>query len=181
MKLTLVIESTQDPGFVPRLIPLLTTMTLEQILQEPFVAELLPPLLEGHGRAIEIIRERAALEDRTIFFDVADRELEGYNKFIPYYLFPEAIYSVGLSRSSFRTKVAVGSNPWTDVDPSTLVNLAAICERYGGGGHARVGAISFPPDQYERAREAAREIVEELRERAGGRQVYSSLPPSPIG
>ena len=23
----------------------------------------------------------------------------------------------------------------------------AVCERYGGGGHARVGAISFPPDQ----------------------------------
>jgi hypothetical protein len=181
MKLTLIIESTQDSGFVPRLIPLLTAMPLEQILQQPFVAELLPPLLEGHGRAIEIIRERAALEDRTIFFDVADRELEGYNKFIPYYLFPDAIYSVGLSRSSFRTKVAVGSNPWTDVDPSTLVNLAAICERYGGGGHARVGAISFPPGEYERAREAAREIVEELRECAKGRQVYSSLPPSPIG
>ena len=28
-----------------------------------------------------------------------------------------------------------------------MVNLAQICERYGGGGHARVGAISFPPDQ----------------------------------
>jgi len=28
-----------------------------------------------------------------------------------------------------------------------MVNLAQVCERYGGGGHARVGAISFPPDQ----------------------------------
>src|SRR5579875_470445 len=39
MKLTLIIESTSDPKFVPRLIPLLTTMPLEQILREPFVAE----------------------------------------------------------------------------------------------------------------------------------------------
>ena len=57
----------------------------------------------------------------------------------------------------------MGSNPWTKADPAKLVNLAAICERYGGGGHARVGAISFPPDQMERAREAAAEIVAELR------------------
>ncbi len=166
MKLTLIIESTPDPDFVPRLIPLLTAMPLDEILEEPFVAALLPPLLEGHRKALDIIGERAACVDGTIFFDVADRELEGYNKFIPYYLFPEAVYSVGLSKSSFRTKVAVGTNPWTSAKPLTLVNLAAICERYGGGGHARVGAISFPPDHYDQARQAAREIVGELRAQA---------------
>ncbi|HEX2918518.1 MAG TPA: phosphoesterase, partial [Edaphobacter sp.] len=46
-----------------------------------------------------------------------------------------------------------------------LANVAAICERYGGGGHARVGAISFPPDREGDARKAAQEIVTELRER----------------
>ena len=43
------------------------------------------------------------------------------------------------------------------------VNLARICERYGGGGHARVGAISFDVTKHEDARRAAFEIVEELR------------------
>ncbi len=43
-----------------------------------------------------------------------------------------------------------------------LANIAAICERYGGGGHARVGAISFPVDKEDEARAAAREIVAEL-------------------
>ncbi|RRA47392.1 phosphoesterase [Acidipila sp. EB88] len=165
MRLTLVIESTSDDSFVPRLIPLLGTQSLEDILEQPFVAELLPPLLQKHREAIEIIRERAKLEQGTIFFDLADRSLEGYNKFIPYYLHPEATYSVGLSRSSFRTKVAVGTNPWTPLikTPEKLVNLAAICERYGGGGHARVGAISFPPDRYDEAKEVAAIVVAELR------------------
>ena len=163
MKLTLIIESTQDAGFVQRLIPLLTTMPLAQILAVPFVAELLEPLLARHAEALEIIGQRARCEKGTIFFDVADRDLEGYNKFIPYYLFPDATYSIGLSKSSFRTKVAVGSNPWTKVDPASLVNLAAICERYGGGGHARVGAISFPPEHYDDAERAAHEVVAELR------------------
>ena len=76
-------------------------------------------------------------------------------------LHPHCVYSVGLSKSSFRTKVSVGSNPWTTV--GHMENLAKICERYGGGGHARVGAISFAPNKFEEARRAAKEIVAELR------------------
>jgi nanoRNase/pAp phosphatase (c-di-AMP/oligoRNAs hydrolase) len=78
-------------------------------------------------------------------------------------LHPEATYSVGLSKSSFRTKIAVGSNPWAKARPEQMLNLSTICERYGGGGHARVGAISFPPNREDQAREAAAEIVRELR------------------
>jgi nanoRNase/pAp phosphatase (c-di-AMP/oligoRNAs hydrolase) len=80
---------------------------------------------------------------------------------VPYYLHPESIYSVGLSKSSFRVKVSVGSNPWASSPP--VVNLARICERYGGGGHARVGAISFNVSEHEAAKQAAQEIVAELR------------------
>lgn len=163
MKLTLIIESTQDPAFIPRLIPLLTEMSLGDVLAQPFVAPLMGPLLERHGQAIELIRSRSEEKDGTIFFDITDQPMEGFNKFIPYYLHPKATYSIGLSKSSFRTKVAVGSNPWTKADPAKMVNLAQICERYGGGGHARVGAISFPPDQADQARLAAAEIVAELR------------------
>ena len=163
MKLTLIIESTQDPAFIPRLIPLLTGMPLAEVLAQPFVGDLLAPLLERHKAAIELIGERAEERDGTIFFDITDQPLEGYNKFIPYYLHPQATYSIGLSKSSFRTKVSVGSNPWTKADPARMVNLAKVCERYGGGGHARVGAISFPADQADQARAAAAEIVAELR------------------
>ena len=117
--------------------------------------------MERHRRSIEILRQRTEFKQGTIFFDITDQDLEGYNKFIPYYLHPSSVYSVGLSRSSFRVKVAVGSNPWTK--ETHMANLASICERYGGGGHARVGAISFPPDRGEEARQAAMEIVHELR------------------
>src|ERR1700690_399461 len=107
--------------------------------------------MERHQRSIDILKERTEFKDRTIFFDVTDQDLEGYNKFVPYYLHPASNYSVGLSKSSFRVKVAVGSNPWTHSE--RLVNLAKICERYGGGGHARVGAISFEVNQHEEARQ----------------------------
>jgi len=163
MKLTLIIESTQDPAFIPKLIPLLTEMPLAEVLAQPFVASLLPPLLESHQQAIGLIRSRSEEKDGTIFFDITDQPMEGFNKFIPYYLHPQATYSIGLSKSSFRTKVAVGSNPWTKADPAKMVNLAQVSERYGGGGHARVGAISFPIGAVDEARKAAHEIATELR------------------
>lgn len=161
MKLTMVIESTTDLSFLPKLIPHMVQKPLGEVIQEPFVAELIPPLLERHRRSIDILRQRSECRLGTIYFDITDHDLEGYNKFIPYYLHPESVYSVGLSSSSFRVKVAVGSNPWTT--RQNLVNLAKICERYGGGGHARVGAISFPVDRADEARKAAAEIVAELR------------------
>jgi len=161
MQLTMVIESSQDPGFVPRLIPYLATRPLAEVIQASFVAPLLPPLLERHQKSVEILRGRMEERDRTLFFDISDQDLEGYNKFVPYYLHPESIYSVGLSKSSFRVKVSVGSNPWAPVAPQ--VNLAKVCERYGGGGHARVGAISFNVTEQAMARRAAQEIVAELR------------------
>jgi len=161
MKLTMIIEATQNPDFVPRLIPLLATKPLGDILKEPFIAPLLPPLLQRHQHSLAVLRKRIESEDGTLFFDISDQELEGYNKFVPYYLHPESIYSVGLSKSTFRVKVSVGSNPWAPAEP--VVNLAKICERYGGGGHARVGAISFDVSQQDAARKASQEIVAELR------------------
>ena len=126
------------------------------------MALVLPPLLERHERSVDVLRQRIESKDGTVYFDITDQDLEGYNKFIPYYLHPESIYSIGLSKSSFRVKVSVGSNPWARED--RLVNLAKICERYGGGGHARVGAISFDVSKSDAARKAAREIVDELRD-----------------
>ena len=164
MQLTMAIEASGE-GFVPRVIPLLTEMSLQEVLDQPFIQAELGPLLERHSAGIELLRERTKLERGVVTFDITDRLTEGYNKFIPYYLHPAATYNVGLSRSSFRTKVAVGTNPWTKVPVAELANVAAICERYGGGGHARVGAVSFPPDREDEARKAAAEIAAELRAR----------------
>lgn len=166
MKLTTVIENAPDGQLGQRLIPLLTEMPLDAIVAEPFIEERLGPLLHAHERSIDLLRQRAVSEHGVITFDITDQAAEGYNKFIPYYLHPEAVYTVGLCRSSFRNKVSVGTNPWTTLPADQLVNIAAICERWGGGGHARVGAISFPVDQPQQARAAAVEIAAELKARA---------------
>jgi hypothetical protein len=163
LKLMMAIEGTSDPAFIPRLIPLLTTQSLATTLQESFVQDQVGPLLEKHHENIRLLRSRASVDAGVITFDITDQPNEGYSKFIPYYLLPEAVYTVGLSRSSFRTKISVGTSPWTTVPASKLANIAAICQRYGGGGHARVGAISLPVEELAEGRRIAAEIIAELK------------------
>lgn len=160
-QITLVIEGARDPDFVPQLIPRLATMPLQQIASLPEIHGEFQRLFSQHLKWAEIIRARGELQRGVLFFDVADQNIEGFNKFIPYYLFPEATYTVSISRSPERIKIAVGSSPWNPA--AEPVNLATMCETYGGGGHAKVAAISLAPGDIDRARHIARRIVEELR------------------
>ncbi len=161
MKLTLVIEGAKGSAIGEKVIRWMRRVGLDEIMAQPEIQEVYAPLYERHLKSIEVIRSRAVQDNGVVYFDLVGQDLEGYNKFIPYRLFPESIYTVSVSMSSFRTKVSVGSNPWAPTAPTH--NLATICERYGGGGHARVGAISFGLDAAEEARKAASEIVEELK------------------
>jgi hypothetical protein len=159
MRLTLVIEASPD-NICEKMIRWMARHPLAEIARKPEVEALFRPLYERHLDSIEVIRARSRCERGVVFFDLVGAGHEGYNKFIPYYVFPESVYTVSVSLSSFRSKVSVGSNPWAPQEP--LHNLATICERYGGGGHARVGAISFEPHELERARAVAAEIASEL-------------------
>jgi len=161
MKLTLVIEGTQGSETVQKIIGWMQRRPLGEIIAEPEIQALYQPLFKRHLENIDIIKGRARQENGVVFFDLTGHDVEGYNKFIPYHLFPTSIYTVSVSPSSFRTKISVGSNPWAPEEPKH--NLATICERYGGGGHARVGAISLPPGELEKARTVAAQIVEELK------------------
>ena len=159
MKVTLVLEAA-EPNPSSRVIPLLTRQSLEEIAQLDWVRSAFDELYRRHLESIDVIRERSRPTGKVVFFDLVDTDHGGYNKFVPYYLFPEATYTVSVSNVSFRTKISVGSNPWASEEPTH--NLASICERYGGGGHSRVGAISYGPKELERARRTAQEIVNEL-------------------
>jgi hypothetical protein len=161
MQLALVIEAAPEPDLVPKLIPHMAVLSLAEMVKLPIVQKYLGSLLERHRRSLDILRDRTDSRGGVIYFDVSDLDLEGYNKFIPYFLHPDALYSVGVSASPIRTKISVGTSPWKEI--SSDVNLASLCEKYGGGGHARVAAISLGPGELVRARQVAQEIAATLR------------------
>lgn len=160
LKLMQVIEGEKDPKFIERIIETLTVKSLDEILESDEIQARLKPILEQHEASIELIKERAHYSRGVVSFDLSDRQIEGYNKFIPYYFYPETTYNVALTQGKHRTKISVGSNPWSP--RPRLHNIAEICERYGGGGHAVVGAVSLAPNELELGKKYMKEIIEIL-------------------
>ena len=160
LQLMQVIEADPDDLFIEQIIRELTVKSLDEVTNSEEVQRRFRPILQQHLETLEVIRSKASSANGVVQFDLVDEGYEGFNKFIPYYLHPEATYSVALTRGTQRTKISVGSNPWAP-RPRTH-NIALICERYGGGGHAVVGAISLKPEEVERGREVLKEIVAEL-------------------
>lgn len=160
LQLMQVIESDPDDAFMEQIIRDLATRTLDEVATSPEVQRRFQPILKQHRETLELVRRKATFERGVVQFDLVDEGMDGFNKFIPYYLYPETTYSVAITRGAHRTKISVGSNPWAE-RPRTH-NIASICERYGGGGHAVVGAISFATNEVEKGRVAMKEIVEEL-------------------
>lgn len=161
LQLMLVIEASRDPAVMQRIILGMQNESLAEIVSDPMIDREFRPLYERHLSMIDLIREAADFKKGVVYFDLSDHDAEGYSKFIPYYLLPDSVYSVSVSLSASRSKVSVGFNPWSP-EPRRH-NLASICERYNGGGHAVVCAISYRPDQIELARQTAKSIAAELR------------------
>jgi hypothetical protein len=161
LKLMLVIEASRDAKLMEKVIRGMQSRSLADLASDPDVQSAFRPLYERHLRTIDLIKDAAEFDRGVVYFDVSGQDAEGYIKFIPYYLYPQFVYSVGVSLSPGRSKVSVGFNPWSP-EPRRH-NLASICERYNGGGHAVVGAISYAPDQIELARKTADAIAAELR------------------
>jgi hypothetical protein len=163
LRIMTLLEATRDPSVPVQVIEAMRRRPLAEIVREPWVEEPLRPLLERHFRSIEAVREATRLEDGVAFADLAAAGIEAGNKFVVYYLFPEARYTVVVSQDAKRAKVSVGSNPWAR-EPRAH-DISRICERYGGGGHPVVGAVTLDPHRIDDARRIAGEIAGLLRVR----------------
>ena len=144
-----------------RLIEAMQREPLSAIAAEPWIAGPLGPILERHRTAIELVRAHARARDGVVEIDLGDTAVEAANKFIAYELFPEAAYTVVVTRDPKRTKVSVGSNPWArrPARARHRAHLRALRRRRPPGG----GRGQLPPGTLPEARRIAAEIASTLR------------------
>jgi hypothetical protein len=161
LRVMTLLEATKDPAVPTQIIEAMRSRPLAEIAAEPWVVRPLQPILEKHRKAVDVFRRLARVEDGVVEIDLTATGIEAANKFIAYDLFPDARYTVVLSQDPKRAKVSVGSNPWSS-RPRTH-DISRLCERYGGGGHPVVGAVSLGPDRLDDARRIAGEIARSLR------------------
>jgi hypothetical protein len=160
LQLMTVVEHLGDDACITKLAGQLLDRPLSEVARAPEVGALYAPLGRQHESFVLLVKERAVERDAVVVVDLSDHTIEAAGKFVTYALFPESAYSVLLSRSKSKCKLSVGYNPWSPLPRRH--NIAAICERYGGGGHPVVGAMSLPVDRIEEARGIMRTVAAEL-------------------
>jgi hypothetical protein len=161
MQLMLLLEASKDPQLCPSVALALAEKTLSEVLDSDLVQGPLDPILAKHHQIVALVKSRIELRKGVATFDLADTGVDAVNKFIAYDKDPATLYTVSVTKGGARCKISLGSSPWRQADRTH--NLAQIAERYGGGGHPAVAAISFAPDKLQDARDAAASIAGELR------------------
>jgi hypothetical protein len=160
LHLMTVVENHGGDAFLQAMVPRLLEEPLEELAKGKDVEDAYAPLAAQHDAYVELVKSHARVSGHVVVVDLSDVVVDAAAKFVTYSLWPESAYSVVLSRSASKCKISIGYNPWSPV--ARTHNIAAICERHGGGGHPVVGAISLPADQAEAARKLTNEIAEEL-------------------
>jgi nanoRNase/pAp phosphatase (c-di-AMP/oligoRNAs hydrolase) len=144
-----------------QLIDCCLTMSIEDILESPDVAERVALYREHAGAAAEQIRRASTVHDQVVVLDLRDEEIiHPTNRFLLYALYPECRVSIhvlwGLRQQN--TVFAVGRSI---VDRSSHVDIGALMLAHGGGGHEAAGTCQI-------ANEDAEAVLGELVETIGG-------------
>ncbi len=160
LQLMTVVEHFADDAFLTKWVPRFLNESIEDVARSPEVAAAYAPLGEQKDAFVELVRGAARESGGVVTVDLSDRVIEVAAKFVTYALYPRSVYSVLLSRSKSKCKISIGFNPWSKVPRKH--NIAAICERWGGGGHPVVGEVSFPANVVDTEREDTKTIADEL-------------------
>jgi hypothetical protein len=160
LQLMTVIEHTGGDAFLSATVPRLLSEPLADVARSADVQAAYAPLERTHRAFVEQVKRHAVERGPVVCVDLTGETTEVAGKFVTYALYPKSAYSVIATRSKSKCKISVGYNPWSGV-PRTH-NIAAICERYGGGGHPVVGAVSVPASATAEAQRILREIADTL-------------------
>ena len=129
------------------LIDVCTTLSVEEILELPDVAERVDLYLEHADRAVEQIQRNATVHGNLVVLDLRDEEvIHPTNRFTIYALFPQCNISIhvlwGLRQQN--TVFATGKSI---IDRSSRTNIGELMLSYGGGGHEAAGTCQVENDE----------------------------------
>jgi hypothetical protein len=151
---------TKDPNYPAWLVTQLRKQTLDQVGRLPEVVgksdeakTLIEAGLDRFSRTVRLNGKDIAV------FDVDSSDVL-INRYSPYRFFPKARYSLGIVRMPDGIKITAMRNPWLQF-PS--VYLGKVFERFGGGGHRRVGSLLLKGSDASNAEGVMKRLLREIR------------------
>lgn len=111
-------------------------------------------------KGLKSVRARARLEKGDVLvFDARRNRDQMISRYAPYYIAPNARYSIGIVRSPDSIGITAMRNPWRKF---RSISLGRAFEKFGGGGHQRVGAVRLPVDQSKRVEDVIQSLLSRM-------------------
>jgi hypothetical protein len=153
----------RTPVDTARYVEWLSHASLAEVANRPEVATAVREVEAERARELESVGDLGVWHGDVVVFDRFDELGARSPGFLGYQLYPTSRYAVSGTRSPSQIKISVGVNPWSTAPPrAEAVDIGALCQRYGGGGHAVVGGITLGGDEIVRARETMAAVIAEL-------------------
>jgi hypothetical protein len=157
-------DSEDDAEYGRFLLKELRAGDLHRVSQLAPVSERFDEVQRRIVAGLKRVEGKITLRDEGVaVFDVEATENEIISRYVPYQFFPEARYSIGVVRSDVGAKITAMRNPWRDFES---IPIGKALEKFGGGGHQRVGAVIIAPGQSSEVQRAVDYLVAEMRFRA---------------
>jgi hypothetical protein len=155
---TLVLN--KDPDYPIYLVRQLREKPLDEVGQAPAIVATSDEAKALVQAGLKRVSKTIHLDEGDIaVFDVDSPDVL-INRYAPYHFFPEARYSVGMVRTPDSIKITAMRNPWREF-PS--VYLGKVLERFGGGGHRRVGSVLLKSSNANDAEQLMKGLLREIR------------------
>ncbi|MBN1771473.1 MAG: exopolyphosphatase [Deltaproteobacteria bacterium] len=131
------------------------TKTIEEILQNPDVAERARVYLDQNAKFRQMLKQHSHVRGNVVVLDLRDVEtIWSGNRFLLYALYPQQNVSIQVMQGRDRQNIvfAVGHSV---LDRTCKTDIGSLMLRYGGGGHRAVGTCQV-------AHEDADRVLDEL-------------------
>lgn len=156
-------KRTQDEPYWLSLIRLLRDAPLEEVLRDKEIQRRCRQILGQQEELRAILLNRTTLDENVILVDLRGiRDITDVNRFLVFTLFPTGNISLKIADDMQRADVTAISVGYNIFNTTSNVNVGALLQKFGGGGHKVVGSCRVPNDQ---AKQAIKEILKAIKEK----------------
>ena len=139
----------------------LRSMSIDEVLEQPEVAERVKLMKENNALFLEMLKENSHLDGNVVITDFRNiATVPVGNRFLVYTLFPEANVSVRLQWGPDKSFVATTLGH-SIFNRTSNANCGEICSTFGGGGHKGAGAVPLGGDSVD---DRIAEIIQMLKD-----------------
>ena len=155
-------KNTEDEPYWLKLIRLLRDAPLDEVLGDREVQQQCERILDRQGELGKVLQEHACQKGNVIYLDLrGTKDVTEWNRFLLYTLFPKGNISLKLTDDTQRVNATAISVGYNIFNTTSKVNVGALMQKYGGGGHKVVGSCRVPKAE---ADKAAEEILAAIKE-----------------